>query len=167
MDPTDPVDPTDPSPTPNPPVIPIPVPPEPPVDVSYEYEVLVPNPLREEVSTILFELPKLLLKTGTPYEILAQQGISVFKRPDIQTELYDWIQERDDRKEHEDISYWLDVLPYDQDKNADRYIVLPRVGVVAPIMQVARDSVDYDAMIDGREINVRSYLANGVLQHVG
>ena len=67
-----------------------------------------------------------------------------------------------------DASYWIDeVLPYPEDRNKDLYVVVPQLWLVAPIVVVPEDSIDFHTMKSGREIAINKYLQNGVLQYVG
>jgi hypothetical protein len=34
------------------------------------------------------------------------------------------------------VDYWTSIIPFEEDRNADVYIVMPTIGVVAPIVFV-------------------------------
>ncbi|MBS9775121.1 DUF11 domain-containing protein, partial [Candidatus Gracilibacteria bacterium] len=62
-----------------------------------------------------------------------------------------------------DINHWLQVLP-EQDKHLDKYIVLPKSGLVMPIQTVQKKSLSYTNFIYGKEENFKSYLHNGAVE---
>lgn len=66
-----------------------------------------------------------------------------------------------------DISYWKKVLPYEDDRYADMYMVIPQLGLITPIQQIPRDSADRSHMIDGREIGINKYLQGGIIEYAG
>ena len=64
-------------------------------------------------------------------------------------------------------SYWInEVLPYEQDRNADTYLVIPQLWLVAPIVTVPEWSYDYTTMKSWREIAINKYLQQWVMQYV-
>lgn len=64
-----------------------------------------------------------------------------------------------------DLNYRLSVLPYEEDRNADMYIILPSLGVVTPVILIQSWSADYEKMSKWGEIDINSYLVNGVLHY--
>lgn len=76
-----------------------------------------------------------------------------------------WFQPVDLRNAPEDINHWLKVLPFEQDRYHQRYIVIPQLGAIAPVVTLDPTSVDYKAMFDWEEININKYLTRGVLQY--
>ncbi len=45
------------------------------------------------------------------------------------------------------------------------YLVIPTLGIVTPIIGIPVDSPDYTAMANGKEIDINSYLVNGVIHY--
>lgn len=65
------------------------------------------------------------------------------------------------------ITYRKSILPYQEDQDADMYIVLPTLGIVAPIIILSEDSWDYQQMFAWNQININKYLIRWVLLHAG
>lgn len=65
-----------------------------------------------------------------------------------------------------DMTYWQWLLP-EQDRDESLYIVIPTLWLVAPIVTVPEGSRDYITMIDGKEIDINSYLVDGVMHYPG
>lgn len=63
-----------------------------------------------------------------------------------------------------DLSYWLDVLPYEEDKGAEGYIVYPKQWVIAPL--VWPDADDIEKIKVGELFDHYKYLQNGALHYV-
>ena len=64
-----------------------------------------------------------------------------------------------------DIDYWKWILPYEDDKDEDQYIVVPTLWIVAPIEYVPEWSDDYINMTRGREIDINYYLDHGIMHY--
>jgi hypothetical protein len=64
-----------------------------------------------------------------------------------------------------DIAFWKKVLPYEEDRYADMYMVIPQLWLVTPIQQIPRDSGDWSNMIDWREIGINKYLQWGIIEY--
>ncbi len=64
-----------------------------------------------------------------------------------------------------DIGSWKNVLPYEEDKYADLYMVIPQLWLITPIQQIPRESGDWSNMIDGREIGINKYLHGGIIEY--
>lgn len=63
-----------------------------------------------------------------------------------------------------DASYWInDVLPFEAHRYNDAYLVIPTVGLVAPIVDIPEWSADYTALSAGKTININNHLVNGVM----
>jgi hypothetical protein len=45
-----------------------------------------------------------------------------------------WFAPAELRNASEDLNYRLKVLPYKQDRNAQRYLVIPQLGLISPII---------------------------------
>ncbi len=102
---------------------------------------------------------------ATPVEELAKVGVTVETNPNVLTEQYDWIQGEDQDIVSKDINFWLDRLPYEEDKKRNRYIVIPRIGVVAPINNIYEDNDDYERIKFGKAFELNKYLQSWILRY--
>jgi hypothetical protein len=66
---------------------------------------------------------------------------------------------------HQDRDYWVNVLPFEEDKNLDRYLVAPLQWAVIPIVTLTGDT--YDTLLFGWNVDIMSYLEAGALHHPG
>lgn len=66
-----------------------------------------------------------------------------------------------------DITYRKKVLPYEEDRYADIYMVIPQLWLITPIQQIPPDSADRNSMVDGREIGLNKYLQGWIIEYVG
>jgi hypothetical protein len=64
-----------------------------------------------------------------------------------------------------DITYWKNILPYEEDRYADLYMVIPQLWVVTPIQQILSDSADWSHMLNWREIGINKYLQGGIIEY--
>lgn len=64
-----------------------------------------------------------------------------------------------------DLQYWLDILPYTEDKTAAGYVVYPKVGVIIPL--VRPNSNDLEKIKVGELFDHYKYLEEGALHYVG
>jgi len=65
----------------------------------------------------------------------------------------------------EDINYRTSILPYIEDRNEDMYMVMPTLGLITPVVFVPEDSVDFNNMVSGREIDINKYLPEWVMHY--
>ena len=56
-----------------------------------------------------------------------------------------------------DLNYWLNVLPFKEDKTKDSYIVLPSVGLISPIVYIPEDSNEYKAAKRGEYVDMNKF----------
>lgn len=77
-----------------------------------------------------------------------------------------WFQPHDQNTAPENIDYWLNILPFSQDKNADTYLVIPWLGLITPIVDIPKGTSDYDKMISGQEIAINDYLQWWIIEYV-
>jgi hypothetical protein len=54
-----------------------------------------------------------------------------------------WFEPRNLSLASRDISYRKNVLPYEEDRYADMYMVIPQLGLITPIQQIPRESGDW------------------------
>lgn len=64
------------------------------------------------------------------------------------------------------LDFWKQVLP-EVDKNANKYIVIPSVGLVMPINSVEKDSRAYNNFINGKNEDFAKYLETGAVDLTG
>lgn len=64
-----------------------------------------------------------------------------------------------------DITFWKSVLPYEEDRYADMYMVIPQLWLITPIQNIPRESADRTHMIDWREIAINSYLRHWIIEY--
>ncbi len=82
---------------------------------------------------------------GNSYDKTHKNQGKVFTSPKVDTSSPTWFKPSDNK----DIAYWLKVLPYEEYRYHDQYIVVPAMGMVAPIMEAKKESDDYKNAIKG------------------
>jgi hypothetical protein len=112
------------------------------------------------VGTIL--LTSSLTEALTPKE---EKGVKVLKAPTLEYESPDWFTPFPLEEAPEEIDYWLDILPYQEDRAEEMYIVMPTLGLISPVVMVPEDTQDFTDMINGREIEINNYLVEGVMHY--
>jgi sortase (surface protein transpeptidase) len=76
----------------------------------------------------------------------------------------DWFQPTTLEEASEDPRYWInEVLPYEEHRHNDQYLVIPTMGLVVPIVDVPAGSADYQSLSAGQTININDHLINGVM----
>ncbi len=86
--------------------------------------------------------------------------------PNLVWEKPDWFIPIDHRTAPKDMNFWLQVLPFPEDRHADLYLVIPWLWLVAPIISVPHWSQDYYTMLSWREIGINNYLQHWILEYV-
>lgn len=156
------------------PIIATPVPSNPLVTSDYYSPtfktILRKNPLRSAIGSLNFTLPTELLKTGTPVDALRAKWIDVVRSQWVLVDQYDWITINSKKRyaSHTGLSYRLKKMPqqtYKNDKSASIYVVIPRLGVVAPIRDIPSDHKDFTTLINWWSIQANNWLQNGVLHY--
>lgn len=66
----------------------------------------------------------------------------------------------------ENVDYWLDILPFAQDKNEQTYLVIPGLWLVTPVIDIPKWTQDYKDMLSGRQIPINNYLQWGIIEYV-
>lgn len=64
----------------------------------------------------------------------------------------------------ERLAYWTSLLP-EQDRDVGFYIVMPTLWLISPVIVVPEDSADYATMQAGGEIDINTYLVDGVMHY--
>jgi LPXTG-site transpeptidase (sortase) family protein len=62
------------------------------------------------------------------------------------------------------LSSYLQHLP-ESERGAMQYVVIPSAGIIAPIVEADRDSVDFQTIVSGRHVEINNYLHNGVMHY--
>ncbi|PZM82107.1 hypothetical protein DLH72_04635, partial [Candidatus Gracilibacteria bacterium] len=115
--------------------------------------------------------PKTLPQTGVfskkdLAEDLIGKRVKTIKNPLIETNLPPKETFRLAGSYEKDINFWKQVL-VEQDKNEDKYIVLPKQGLVMPMKYLSEENKDFQTYINGQDNNFRKYLADGALELPG
>ncbi len=102
-----------------------------------------------------------------PLGLLKEKWVRVSIHPLVQAAPHTWVTMSITwiNKMPTSLEYWLKRLPYDQDKTGYAYIVIPRLWVVSPIVDIPNTSKDYTKVIDWLSINYNNYLRNGVVRY--
>lgn len=104
----------------------------------------------------------------SPYEKEKQLGIDLYLEAD--SLVYTpptWFKPSSLAKASEDASYWIHkVLPYEQDRYEDMYLVIPQIGAVMPINPIPEWTSDYNNMKAGKQIGINKYLKSGIIEYV-
>lgn len=100
---------------------------------------------------------------STLITLLNQKWVKVYKHALLETTQPSRIQLSNTWIQHMNTwaNYWIDKIPYEQDKNATGYIVIPRIWVVSPIIDIPSVSSDFAEVNRGLSIDFNSYLQRG------
>ena len=98
----------------------------------------------------------------TPKE---EKGVKVLKLDTLVYEAPEWVTPFTLDTAPDDIEYWKWIIPFEDDRDEDMYIVMPTIWVAAPIQFVPEDTADFDTMVAGYEIDINKYLSGGVMHH--
>ncbi len=91
----------------------------------------------------------------TPKE---EKGVNVLKSPSLVREAPERVTPFSLDEAPQDVEYRKGIIPHEEDQNADMYIVMPTIGVSAPIIFVPEGTKDYTNMVKGRQIDINKYL---------
>jgi LPXTG-site transpeptidase (sortase) family protein len=105
----------------------------------------------------------------TPNELLQQKGIKTYVDSRVQTEQPSRIQMSNTWIQYMNTwaLYWINRIPYEQDRNLDTYVVIPRLWIVTPLVDLAKGSLDLQKTLQGLSIDLNPYLQNWVLHYPG
>lgn len=98
----------------------------------------------------------------TPKE---QKNVKVLKMPSLEYMSPDRLRPVDLADAPQNLDFRLSILPFTGDKHADIYLVIPTLGIITPIIVIPETSKDFERMSNGYEIDINSYLVNGVLHY--
>ncbi len=77
-----------------------------------------------------------------------------------------WFQPTSLSNASEDASYWINqVLPYEEDRYEDTYLVIPQLWLVTPIVSIPDWSADKELMINWSQIDINRYLVWGIIEY--
>ena len=76
----------------------------------------------DEVAETGLKLPAILPQTGTS---IAEKGIRVYANSAVATSFPTWLQASSLSEAPTEASHWINTIPYEQDRNADSYVVIP------------------------------------------
>jgi uncharacterized repeat protein (TIGR01451 family) len=110
--------------------------------------------------SLLKRLPKVLPKTGTQI----WDRVITKSNPKVDTSLPDENIFSKAGSTNTDINFWIDTLPK-EDRNAQKYVIIPSNGLVIRVNEVAEKTSDLDNMINGQEININEYLKSWALEY--
>ena len=67
----------------------------------------------------------------------------------------------------EDANHWIfNVLPYEQDRYEDIYLVIPQLWLITPVVDIPVGSYDYEQMKAGYQIGINPYLKWWIIEYV-
>lgn len=98
----------------------------------------------------------------TPKE---EKWVKILKSPWLVWEAPEWVTPFTLDEAPQDVDYWKNIIPFEEDRNADVYIVMPTIGVSAPIIFVPEGTADYNTMTAGKQIDINKYLDRGALHY--
>ncbi len=85
--------------------------------------------------------------------------------PTLVRESPSWFVPRSLRGASRDISFWKRVLPYEEDRYADIYMVIPQLWLITPIQSIQEWSSDRSKMLNGNEIGINKYLQWWIIEY--
>lgn len=59
----------------------------------------------------------------------------------------------------------MSILPYQKDKNLQRYLVIPQLWLITPVVRLDPTWKDYQTMLQWWQIDINQYLTRGVLEY--
>ncbi len=66
----------------------------------------------------------------------------------------------------ENASYWIEqVLPFEQYRNEDMYLVFPQMWSIMPIVSIPEGSSDFTKMVSWWEIEINNYLQHWIIEY--
>lgn len=98
----------------------------------------------------------------TPKE---QKGVKVLKAPSLVYESPERFTPFSLEEAPQEIDYRLSILPYPEDKDEGMYVVMPTLGLIAPIVFVPEGTADFSTMSAGGLIDINKYLIDGVMHY--
>jgi len=109
---------------------------------------------------LLFGLLTTLVATSGVFALTPKEekGVKTLKAPSLVYESPEWFTPFTLDKAPQDISYWISLLPYPEDKEEEMYVVMPTVGLITPVAFVPEGTADFSGMAAGGVIDINKYL---------
>lgn len=90
--------------------------------------------------------------------------VKVIQNDNAEMTYPDWLQPNT-AQDITDLSHWVDILPFAQDKNRNGYVVYPRHGLVIPLDKTSNE--DTKKIMSGQAFDHYPYLEDGALHYRG
>lgn len=101
----------------------------------------------------------------TPIEALKKVWVTVVPSPYVQTEQDDWIKPEDQNTVSDNLDFWKERLQYEDDRNRSRYIVIPKLWVIAPMNNIYEDNPDYIKIKNWKSFELNKHLQAWILRY--
>ena len=111
--------------------------------------------ITKSIITIIV-LASLLPNVSTAYDYSNKNEGKVVTSPSVDTSIPDRFKPSDNK----DIAYRLKVLPYEELRYHNQYLVIPKMWMVAPIMELEKWSDDYKKALKGKDFDYNKYLVS-------
>lgn len=98
----------------------------------------------------------------TPKE---EKWVITIESPALSYTSPDWFTPFSLEEAPEDIDYWTSIIPYEEDRNEDMYVVMPTLGLITPVVFVPEWSQDNKDMTSWKEIDINKYLVEWVMHY--
>lgn len=95
--------------------------------------------------------------TTYAYDYSNKNQGKIFEHKLVDTSIPDRFKPSDNK----DINYWLKVLPYEEYRYHNQYIVIPSMGLVAPIVELDKSADDYKKALKWKDFDYNKYLVGG------
>ena len=95
----------------------------------------------------------------------AQKWVVTIESSAIEWESPEWFTPFSLADAPDTLDYWKSILPYEQDKNEEWYIVIPTLWLISPVIFIPEGSEDYTRMTTWREIDINKYLPRWVMHY--
>jgi hypothetical protein len=103
------------------------------------------------------------VETVSAYDVTNKNQGKVFTSAKVDTSIPSWFKPSTNK----DLKYRLQVLPYEEHRYHDQYLVIPAMGLVAPIIEVDKNSDDYKNTLKGKAVKYDKYLEDGPVHYPG
>ena len=117
---------------------------------------------RTKIPEAGLQLPAILPQTG---KTVAEKGIAIVKNPSVETNFPTWFKPSSLSNAPTDAQYWINTIPYVEDRNENSYVVVPTSGIVAPIE--SSNSRESQKAINGQSFDYATPLSSGVGHYPG
>lgn len=124
--------------------------------LSYYYKVYNTTHMKKLLYLSIVGLFSIFLFSGISiaYDTTNSKEWKVYTSKSVDTSIPDWFTPQ----ETKDLNYWLWVLPYQEDRGRDQYMVIPAMWLITPINELEKTSADYKAAARWGAFDYDSYL---------